>query len=182
MEYEVLKCIVSVPIGSTAPISLWESIPSLPLIITLPLTKKHIRQSDTLRLTEQYDTSQLFCRLISWVEYNLEKSLPVCPTLQLVIITMVTLLLLTPLVLELATACNILGFKYVPPADSKSSVTGTSSASQGTRQSCVPCTRSGLGGTPSPRFGWPPPATTPATSTTTTQAPCCAGSLKNATG
>ena len=47
MEYEVLKCIVSVPIGSTAPISLWESIPSLSLIITLPLTKKHIRQSDT---------------------------------------------------------------------------------------------------------------------------------------
>ena len=142
-------------------------------------TYQTIRHSTSDRTVRH---KSLFCRLISWAEYNLEKSLPVCPALQLVIITMVTLLLLTPLVLELATACNILGFKYVPPADSKSSVTGTSSASQGTRQSCVPCTRSGLGGTPSPRFGWPPPATTPATSTTTTQAPCCAGSLKNATG
>jgi len=91
----------------------------------------------------------------------------------------------------------LLGFKYVPPADTKSADTSSSSSLISTRQSCVQCRRSFedqqddtsvfsrafSGGKPSPRFLWPESsATTAATTTTTTTAPCCTGELKNATG
>ena len=120
---------------------------------------------------------------------------------------MLTFFLFVTLVLqpEPIKGC-ILGFKYVPPADSKSTDTSSSSSSSSssslisTRQSCVQCRRSledqhgdisvfsraFSAGKPSPRFLYPPSsATTAATTrapTTTTTAPCCTGELKNSTG
>ena len=113
------------------------------------------------------------------------------------IFVMLTFLLVITLVLQPIKGC-ILGFRYVPPADSAASAT---SVSTNNRQSCVPCRRSSdeqqddssafsrafRRGKLSPRTffsGSPGSATTAAT--TTTAAPCCqgtgAGELKNITG
>ena len=116
------------------------------------------------------------------------------------IFVMRTFLLALTLVLQPTLGCNILGFKYVPPADAKSaSSASASTVSVNTRQSCVQCRRSeedhtsvfstGFKGRHSPRLFWPSApsvsATTAATTTTTTTttAPCCATTeLRNSTG
>ena len=111
---------------------------------------------------------------------------------------MITFLVAVTMVLQPIMGCNILGFKYIPPADTRSSASA-STASVNTRQSCVQCSRSddddssvfsrAFSGKPSGRMFWgaspsvTTAATTSGTTSTTTTAPCCTtAELRNTTG
>jgi len=89
-------------------------------------------------------------------------------------------ILFNTFVISQACQRSILGFKYVPPADSKIDVVSTATSNRQT--ACVPCKRGiGLSEGPSSKFLW---GTTAAPTTTTTSAPCCADTgakLQNAT-
>merc|ERR1711975_133732 len=93
-------------------------------------------------------------------------------------LTMIRTALLLPQFIIASQACNMLGFKYVPPAVSRVQVlsgTSSSSTTNDNRQTtCMPCNRGiGLADSASPKFLW---GTTAATSV-----PCCTSTLSNAT-